>query len=156
MEELAINVEAARNDPNVRIYRNEAIINADRTFYSALREVYKATRLFEYYTGQSYRAKEQLFLTRMAGRGDYNLQLYLIELEDALREFEDFYGVPAPRLAILSLKDDIMAIPRIKLDGTQSVYSEAERTGLFRERLNDAALLDGNGYITIPFATTID
>src|SRR5690606_6846012 len=43
-EQLAINVQAARTDPNVRIYKNDAILNADRSFEAALKEAYKATR----------------------------------------------------------------------------------------------------------------
>ncbi len=152
-EELTINVEAARNNPNVRIYRNDAVINADVTFHSALREVYKATKVFEYYTSQSYGPMEQLFLTRMVSRGDYNLRLYLIELEDAFRDFEDHYGLPSRRLEIVSLKDDILAVPRI--DATSgTALTEAERTRRFREALTDARRLDENGYLTIPFATS--
>lgn len=153
-EELTINVEAARNDPNVRIYRNDAIINADATFYAALREVYKATRVLEYYTSQSYGPLEQLFLTRMVNRGDYNLQLYLIELEDAFREFEDHYGLPARRLQIVSLKDDILAIPRIDVEGTGAALTEVERTRRFREALTSSRWLDENGYLTVPFSTS--
>lgn len=155
-EELAINIEAARNNPNVRIYRNDAILNADVTFYSALREVYKATRVFEYYTSQSYAPLEQLFLTRMVNRGDFNLQLYLIELEDAFRAFEDEYGLPARRLAILSLKNDVLQIPRIKIEGDNAAFTEAERTQMFRDKLTDVSNLDENGYITLPFSTSPD
>lgn len=153
-EALAINIEAARNNPNVRIYRNDAILNADVTFYSALREVYKATRVFEYYTSQSYGPLEQLFLTRMVSRGDYNLRLYLIELEDAFREFEDHFGLPERRLQIISLKDDILSIPRIAVDGDGRALTEIERTTMFRAALTDPQRLDENGYLTIPFSTS--
>jgi hypothetical protein len=34
-EQLLINVEATRNDPNVRIYRNSAILDADTSFEQA-------------------------------------------------------------------------------------------------------------------------
>ncbi len=152
-EELAINVEAARNNPNVRIYKNDAILNADVTFYSALREVYKATRVFESYTSQSYGPLEQLFLTRMVGRGDFNLQLYMIELEDAFREFEEEFGLPSRRLEIISLKNDILNIPRIDLEGSGAALSESERTTRFRTELSDVRHLDDNGYITLPFST---
>lgn len=153
-EELAINIEAARNNPNVRIYRNDAILNADVTFYSALREVYKATRVFEYYTSQSYGPLEQLFLTRMVGRGDFNLQIYMLELEDAFRAFEDEFGLPSRRLEIISLKDDILQIPRIGTDGQP--LTEAERTAAFRDALSDPSRLDRNGYLTVPFSTSTD
>ncbi len=153
-EELAINVEAARSNPNVRIFRNDAILNADVTFYSALREVYKTTRVFEYYTGQSYGPLEQLFLTRLVSRGDYNLQLYLIELEDAFREFEDRFGLPSQRLEIISLKDDILSIPRLDVDNGGAPLTEAERASIFRTQLTDSRRLDENGYLTIPFSTS--
>ncbi|MEL6179044.1 MAG: hypothetical protein AAFS10_08825, partial [Myxococcota bacterium] len=156
VEEQAINVEAARNNPNIRIYRNDAVLNADTTFYSALREVYKATRVFEYYTSQSYAPLEQLFLTRMVTRGDFNLQLYLVALEDAFRDFEDLYGLPQRRLAILSLKDDILAIPHLDPTAGHVALTSPERTARFRDKLKDRALLDANGYITIPFSTSMD
>jgi len=139
---------------DAEIYRNDAIINADATFYSALREVYKVTRVFEYYTSQSYGPMEQLFLTRMVARGDYNLRLYLIELEDAFRDFEDDYGLPSRRLEIISLKDDILAIPRIDVEGNGAALTQAERTRRFREALADPRRLDRNGYLTIPFSTS--
>lgn len=154
MQQQTINVEAARNNPNVRIYRNDAVINADVTFYAALREVYKATRVFEYYTSQSYAKLDQLFLVRMITRGDYNLQNYLIELEDAFRDFEDQYGQPDMRVTRLSLRDDIMRIPTLTVTGEP--LTQSERISAFRERLKDPALLDENGYITIPFSTAFD
>ncbi|MFH1811925.1 MAG: hypothetical protein ABIJ09_24515 [Pseudomonadota bacterium] len=153
-QQLTINVEAARNNPNVRIYRNDAVINADKTFYSALREVYKATRVYEYYTSQSYARLDQLFLVRMITRGDYNLQNYLIELEDAFREFEDQYGNPDLRVTRLSLRDDIMRIPTLSAVGAP--LSQGERIALFRERLQDPAILDEAGYITVPFSSQLD
>ena len=150
-QQLTINTEAARNSPNVRIYRNDAVINADSTFYSALREAYKATKVFEYYTSQSYRDQEQLFLIRMVTRGDYNLQNYLINLEDAYRSFEDSYGLPDLRVERLSLRDDVMQIPYVSVTGEP--YSQAERINLFREKMSDGSLLDANGYLTVPFHT---
>ncbi|MBN1946791.1 MAG: hypothetical protein JW797_14045 [Bradymonadales bacterium] len=152
MEQLTINIEAARNNPNFRIYRNDAIIRADRTFFSAVREVYMATRVLEYYTSQSYANLDQLFLVRMVTAGDVNLQQYLIELEDELRFFEDQYGMPDARLARLSLRDDILQIPY--LDSGGEALSENERDELFIERLTDTSFLDENGYIVIPFNTS--
>ena len=153
-QQLTINTEAARNDPNVRIYRNDAVINADSTFYSAVREVYKATKVFEYYTSQSYRDAEQMFLIRMVTRGDFNLQNYLINLEDAYRSFEDSYGLPDSRVERLSLRDDILQVPYVAVTGAP--YSQAERINMFREKLSDGSLLDENGYLTVPFHTDFD
>ncbi|MEQ9500568.1 MAG: hypothetical protein RIT81_27105 [Deltaproteobacteria bacterium] len=154
MTQLTINVEAARNNPNVRIYKNDAIINADTTFLSALREVYKATLVFEYHTSQSYAPKEELFLTRMVARGDYNLQNYLSELEDEFRFFEDTVGVRDQRLLRLSMRDDILRIPLTKASGEP--LAQADRFTMFRERLTSGALLDENGYIAAPFNVDLD
>lgn len=149
MTQLTINVEAARNNPNVRIYKNDAIINADKSFLSALREVYKATLVFEYHTSQSYAPKEELFLTRMVARGDYNLQNYLVRLEDEFRFFEDTVGVRDQRLLRLSMRDDILRIPFTKPSGEP--LTQADRFAMFRERLTSGSLLDENGYIAAPF-----
>ncbi|MBN1962713.1 MAG: hypothetical protein JW841_17415 [Deltaproteobacteria bacterium] len=153
MEELAINVEAARNNPNVRIYRNDAIMNAERSFYLALKEAYKATRVFEYYTGQSYASLEQLFLVRMAAVGDINLQYYLIDLEDAARAFDDELGAQDWRISRISLRDDIMQIPYLNTDG--EALSDGERSAMFRERLLDPGVIDSRGYIVFPFNTRL-
>lgn len=151
-EELAINLEAARNDPNVRIYRNDAVITADRTFQDALQEAYRSTRVFEYYTSQSYGRAETLYLTRLVGRGDYSLERYLSELEQAYEAFRETFGVPSNRVAVLSLRDDILAVPRI--DGGRAL-TQTERIARFREVLSSGTLLDGNGYLTIPFSTSL-
>lgn len=153
-EQMAINIEAARNDPNVRIYRNDAVTAADRTFHAALREAYRATKVFEYYTSQSYAALEKLFLTRMVSAGDFTLEAYLDDLERAFVEFQEQYGNPDLRVAIVSLRDDILRIPMIDESGL--ALSEARRTELLRERLRDVNLLDGRGYLLMPFATSID
>jgi len=154
VEQMAINVEAARNDPNVRIYKNDAIINADFSFEDALTQVYKATRVFEYYTSQSYAEREQLYLIRMVQYGDYNLENYLIELENAFAEFEEEYGEPDVRVHMISLKNDILNIARTYDDGT--AISSADRTALLRAELTDPANLDENGYLTFPFSTRTD
>ncbi len=152
--ELLINVEAARNDPNVRIYRNDAILNADRTFQAAVREAYKATKVYEYYTSQSYAALDKLFLVRMVAHGDYSLESYLAELEEAFIEFEELYGLPDTRVQVISLRDDVLAIPRLGPDST--AYSEEQRTALLRQRIQDVTLLDPRGYIVMPFSTSLD
>ncbi len=153
VESLAINVEAARNNPNIRIYRNDAVINADETFRLALREAYAATRVLEYYTSQSYADLDKLFLTRMVTAGDFNLQRYIIGIEDRFREFEDQYGLPDFRLARLSLRDDILQIPRTDENGTP--LTEGERTERLRDQLTSGRLLDEDGYLVVPFATSL-
>ncbi|MBN2361975.1 MAG: hypothetical protein JXR83_21165, partial [Deltaproteobacteria bacterium] len=100
-EQLTINIEAARNDPNVRIYKNDAILAADRTFNAALREAYRATKVYEYYTSQCYAHLGDLFLVRMIAYGDWSLEAYLAALADAFYEFEEQYGNPDTRVAVL-------------------------------------------------------
>jgi hypothetical protein len=154
MEQLAINIEAARNDPNVRIYKNDAIINADRAFNSAIREAYKATRVYEYYTSQTYEKLDQLFLIRMVAAGDYNLENYLMELGDAFYTFQEEFGNPDVRVAVISLRDDILGTPWLGANGM--ALSESDRLELFQQSLMDPELLDPNGYLTIPFSTNVE
>ncbi len=151
MEEQTINVEAARNNPNVRIYKNDAILAAERTMTAALTEAYKATKVFEYYTSQSYGMAGDLFLVRMATHGDISLESYLDGLERAFTEFQESFGRPDLRVQIVSLRDDIMAIPR--LDDAGVPIDHETRVQLFRDKLRDPALLDERGYTTLPFGT---
>lgn len=153
-EQMLINVEAARNNPNFRVYRNDAIINADIAFVDALRAAYRATKVFEYYTSQSYAGLEQLFLIRMIGAGDYNLENYLVELQNAFFDFEEQFGLPDTRVAVLSLKDDVLRIPTKDDQGLP--LNESQRHALLAQRLRDVRLLDKNGYLTIPFRTNLD
>lgn len=153
-EELLIDTEAARNNPNFRIYRNDAIINADIAFHDALRAAYRATKVFEYYTSQSYADAEKLFLIRMIAAGEYNLENYLLDLQNAFTDFEEQFGLPDTRIAILSLRDDILAIPH--LDGDGNPISEEQRIALMRQRLADVRLLDNRGYLSIPFHTDVE
>ncbi|MFO0750362.1 MAG: hypothetical protein U1F43_32535 [Myxococcota bacterium] len=152
-QQLLINVEAARNDPNVRIFRNDAIINADIAFEDAMRAAYRATRMYEYYTSTSYPRLDELFLIRLASRGLPNLENYLTELENAFQDFEEQLGLPAPRLAILSLRDDILKIPYLD-DHGQTLPQDA-RIARMQAALADPARLDKNGYIVIPFGTRV-
>ncbi|MCP4675851.1 MAG: hypothetical protein GY854_10160 [Deltaproteobacteria bacterium] len=158
-EQHAINIEAARNDPNVRIYKNDAIINADKAFWSAVREVYKATKVYEYYTSTTYAHLVDLFLVRMVTAGDYNLENYLGELDDAFYEFEESYTNPDMRLAIISTRDDIFEIPRLSAENPGVSLSEQERADLFTESLTNPDVgkttIDDFGYIRIPFNTQL-
>lgn len=151
VEQLAINVAAARNDPNSRIYKNDAILTADRTFETALRAAYKATKVYEYYTSQSYAPLADLFLVRMVAHGDITLEAYLSELESNFIAFEEQYGNPDLRVAVISLKNDIFDIERY--DDDYRALTDGERTARMRERLTDEALLDARGYVVVPFST---
>ncbi|MFO0748154.1 MAG: hypothetical protein U1F43_21220 [Myxococcota bacterium] len=153
-EQMAINVQAAKDDPNVRIYKNDAVINADIAFDDALQQAYKATRVYEYYTSQSYAARDQLYLIRMVSSGDYNLENYLVSLENSFIEFEEEYGEADLRVQVISLMNDIFKIP--KTDPSGADYSQGDRITMLRQRLADTSLLDENGYISIPFTTSID
>ena len=150
-EQLRINAEVARNDPNVRIYRNEAMITADNHFYAALREAYKATRVFEYYTTQSYGARDELLLIRLAGRGERNLRDYLLDLEEAFFQFEQLYSNPDLRLHIVSLRD--LLAPRLE---NNVAVSDLNRTATFRTKLEKAKQADPRDYATIRFRTGLD
>lgn len=152
-EQLAINVEAARNDPNVRVYKNDSILTADRTFYRALRETYKATKVYEYYTSQSYAPLVDLFLVRMVSHGDITLESYLDELSSNFSDFEEAYGNPDLRVQVMSLRDDIFQVPRYADDN--AILTDAQRVTELRKRLGDVTLLDERGYISIGFATTL-
>ena len=151
--QLSVNVQAARNDPNIRIYRNDAVLNAEVAFEDALREAYKLTLVYEYYTSQSYAAKDQLLLVRMVSAGDYNLENYVFELRNAFLAFEETYGNPDIRVMKISLRDDILELPRIAPDGRP--YDKVERIALLREALSDPTRLNQDGYISIPFSTRL-
>jgi hypothetical protein len=152
-EELAISVQAAKNDPNVRIYRNDAIIAADRTFYDALSSVYRLTKVYEYYTAQSYPDKIKLPLVRMISYGTYSLESYMADLEETFYQFEEVYGIPDKRVLHISAKDDIFKITYVDENGEE--LSKSEQDNLFHQKLADPNLLDGNGYIVIPFSTSL-
>lgn len=152
-EQLAINLEAARNDPNVRIYKNDAVVNADKTFDAALRETYRATKVFQYYTSQSYEGLARLGLVRMVSRGDYNLENYLADLENSYRIFLETVGRPDQRVDVLSLRDDVLQIPFY--DDQMATLTQAQRIERFRAALTDARWLDGHGYRVFPFRTSL-
>ena len=155
-EQLLLNVEAARNDPNVRIYKNDAILNADRSFESAIRQVWRATRTYEYYTASSYADRERLFLVRMVDNGDINLRRYVEDLEEAYLEFEQVFGNPDTRVATVSLKDDILKIPRYANDGSGVIYSSQDRVDLLRQALADPNRINDDGALAFRFSTTYD
>lgn len=152
--DLTVSVEAAKNDPNVRIYRNDAVINAEVAFEDALREAYRLTLVYEFYTSTSYAAKEQLFLTRMVAAGDYNLENYVSDIKNAFEAFEEEFGNPDTRVLVVSLRDHVFAIPRVDEDGTP--LTNNERATLMREKLLEPERLNKDGYITLPFATRLD
>ncbi|MCA9539892.1 MAG: hypothetical protein KC620_13435, partial [Myxococcales bacterium] len=152
-EDLAIDVEAARNDPNVRIYRSDAVLAADRTFTAALAEVYEATLVFEYYTGQSYAERERLRYLRLARYGEDNLERYLAELADAFDDFEQVYGNPDLRVTIVSLRD--VLAPSL-IDGSGVPLSDQTRTDAFRAALAEAGRTDPRGRHRVDFRMAFD
>ncbi|MEO1172266.1 MAG: hypothetical protein AAFX94_09460, partial [Myxococcota bacterium] len=153
-EAQTINLEAARNDPNVRIYKNDAILNAERTFESALREAYKATKIYEYYTSESYAALGDLFLVRMVGFGDISLESYLDDLEDAFIAFEERFGAPSTRVAVISVRDDVLRIPRYGDD--VAVLTQEQRVTALRQALTDPARIDARGHTVFTFSSSLD
>jgi hypothetical protein len=153
-EQLAVNVAAAQDDPNIRIFKNDAIINADRSFDRALLAAWQATRTYEYYTASSYADRDKLFLVRTVSVGDINLRRYVNDLEDAFYGFEQHFGNPDTRVATVSLRDDVLQIPRYGDDG--EVLTDQQRVDLFRAALQDPSRLDDNGALTLKFSTTFD
>lgn len=150
-EEMAQNLQSARTDPNVRIYKNDAIIEADRTFEAARRHVYRMTKVFEYFTSQSYGDFDKLYQVRMVSRGQPNLSAYVDALNAEYEAFLANFGRPSLRLAILSLRDDILKIPRLGDNGDALAHNA--RVRLFRDRLQSNRLIDARGYLSIPFST---
>ena len=166
-ESLQIDFAAAKNDPNVRLYQNDSVIEADIFYRDALRAAFAATRAFEYFTSQSYKKKQDLYLARMVGTGQKNLQDYMLGLENAYLEYQQQFGTPDIRVISLSLRDDILNIPYELLmkdaKGKVKTYPNgvpmtktlvlSERTALLREKLKDQDLYDSSGYLSLPFAT---
>jgi hypothetical protein len=153
-EQLLINVQEASNDPNVRILKNADVLDADKSFKNALVDAFRATRVFEYYTGQTYARKNVLFEARLVGRGENSIENYVNDLQRDLRAFEERFGRPSPRLMIVSVKNDIFRVP--KLDARGEPLSGEARDAEFRRRLQDVSLLNARGYITVPFSTELD
>lgn len=151
--ELAVNVEAARNDPNVRIYRNDAILEADRTYEEARREAFRATKVFEYFTSQSYPKLESLLDVRMVSHGSYTLEAYLSELNEAFYQFQEAYGDQNHRLEIVSIRDDVFSVDSLTTDATSESISA--RREAFQEKLQSSLLLDAQGYRRIPFSVDL-
>ncbi len=151
--QLAINVQAAQNDPNTRIYKNDAILTAERTFEYAMREAYRATLVFEYYTGTSYARKGDLYLIRMISYGDKNLETYLSQLEQSFRDFEEEAGKPDIRVLVLSVRDDLLRIPRTHDDKTPRDLND--RVAAFQKALADPNRLNEEGYTTLPFSISV-
>ena len=148
--QMAVDVEAARNDPNVRIYKNDVVERADRSFREAVRAGYRATKIYEYYSSTSYADLDELFLVRMVNGGNPSLRSYLEDLEDAYDAFGARYGNPELRVAVVSLRDDVMMVPR--LDETGRAVPHAERVARFREALGDVRWLDTKGALRLPFS----
>lgn len=145
---------AAAQDPNQRIYKNDAVISAERTFNDALREAYRTTLIYEYYTGQSYARKSNLFLVRMISRGDINLETYMSRLEQAFRDFEENNGKPALRVAVVSLLDDIIKPPRTDADG--NVVGNQARVRTMRKALVNRANYNESGYLSFSFSLSVN
>ncbi len=149
-EALAIRVQAARNDPNIRVFRNTAIINADSSFDRALEHAYRATRVFEYFTSQTYAGRQDLYEIRMVSHGRYNLVTYLDELEDAYEEFRTTYRNRARRVRRISLLEDVVRAPY--QDGAHELAGR-ERAEVLRDYLLDPARIDENGHRVVEFRT---
>ena len=146
-------VNAAANDPNQRIYKNDTVIAAERTFDDALKEAYRLTLLYEYYTGQTYKRKGNLYLVRMIGKGDISLESYVSRLEQAYRDFGESNGKPDLRVAVISLRDDVMKIARKDKAGRPLTLTE--RVAEFQRRMTDRNNLNQEGYTSFSFNLSV-
>ncbi len=150
---MLTNVQSVANDPNQRIYKNDAIINAEYTFNEALQEAYRATLVYEYYTSQSYKNKNDLYLVRMISYGDKNLEAYMSQLERAFKDFEETQGKPDIRVAKISLRDDILKLNQVDKDG--KILSLQQRVDLLRQKLASREYLNKDGYLTFNFTVSV-
>ncbi|TNE46970.1 MAG: hypothetical protein EP343_21865 [Deltaproteobacteria bacterium] len=146
---LLTRVQAAQNDPNTRIYKNDSVIAAERTFQRALQEAYRTTLIYEYYTGTTYKRKGDLFLIRMVGVGDKNLEIYTSQLEQAFRDFEEVNSKPDIRVSVVSLRDDILKIAQTKPD--KSARMLGDRIAEFQQQLLSRDNLTPEGYVSFAF-----
>ena len=168
-EALQITFASAKNDPNVRLYQNDSVIEADIFYRDALKATYAATRAYEYFTSQSYGKKQDLYLARMVQTGQNNLQDYMLGLDNAFLAYQQEYGSPDLRVIELSLLNDILQIPKEQVehnsDGSLHVDADGvpylkaltttERVELMRNALKDPSHYDSNGYLSLSFATRV-
>ncbi|MCB9644962.1 MAG: hypothetical protein H6728_17970 [Myxococcales bacterium] len=150
--EMLTQVQASFYDPNARIYKNDAVLSAEQTFQDAIREAYRSTLLYEYHTGTSYAAKGDLFLIRLVSSGDKSLETYVSQLEQAYRDFEEKNSKPDIRIAVISLRDDILKLAQTS--GT-SVLSLTERIAAFQKYLADPSHRNEAGYLVFPFELSV-
>ena len=77
------------------------------------------------------------------------------QVDNAFFEFEEQYGNPDLRLAIVSLRDDVFRIPIYDEDNPGVALPQNERNRLFVEKLTEGSRSDGGGYL-ISFNTQLD
>ncbi|MCA9543775.1 MAG: hypothetical protein KC613_05275, partial [Myxococcales bacterium] len=153
-QQLTAEAAAAQSDPTKRIYKNDAIRNAEQSFEVALRAAWQATLTYEYYTGSTYPQRDALFLARLVDRGDIPLRRYLEDLRERFFAFEQVYGNPDTRVARISVCNDIFDISY--LDANGQARDDLDRAEECRRRLKDPAMLDASGALRIPFSTDFD
>jgi hypothetical protein len=151
---IQVNVAAAWDDPNVRVYKNDAIINSELAFEAAVREAYTATKVFEYYTSQTYAGLDKLFLVRMVQYGNPNLDQYLLDLDDAFQAFQQKYGKPEDRVLILSLLNDVLRVS--ELGPNSAALTKQQQREAMRKLLAGNQYRDGDGRLVFPFSTVVD
>jgi hypothetical protein len=147
VRELSINKQAARSNPNFRIYKDDSVRNAEIAFKKLLTEAYKSTVIYEYHTSQTYPERDNLHMSRMVDYGEYNLQNYIYDLEDAFWAFEDHYGLAELRVLPLSLRDDIFESMRVGPNG--KAFSERAVKDSVEEWLNRS--MDETGRAMLSF-----
>lgn len=147
---LAADLDATLRSPTSRIYQESAFLEADETFNTAHEAVYRLMLLFEHASQQTYADRALILTTRIASTGTNNLEALLQDLEVAILAFEEERGQPDARVLSLSLRDDILGIPRIDADGDAT--SIDRRAADLRGLLEETARRDASGRIVIPFS----
>ena len=114
--------------------------------------------MFEFAASRSYAALDELFLVRMVRAGDDNLLRYVSDLEDATYELQEQTGRPDTRVLVLSLRDDVLGVPRYDGDPQAGLrpLSHAERVEHFRRQLLASRQSDERGRISVAFSTELE
>ena len=147
---LAEDLDATLRSPTSRIYQETAFLDADEAFDAAHEATYQLMLLFEHTSGQTYADRDLILTTRIAATGTNNLEALLQDLEGAILSFEESRGLPDARAMQLSLRDDILNIPR--LDAGGDATSIDRRAALLRGFLEETARRDVSGRIVVPFS----
>ena len=120
----------AGDDPNVRILQSVEGLEAEIAFSTARGDVHRLARYLEYTFQSSLLETGELSLARTASINAPTLETLVTALENLFFDIEDARGFFGGRITSLSLKDDLLALPRLGEDGAP--LTQAERTRMMR------------------------